>query len=113
VVGDERRLTPAVIVAVLLYHRVREAQHTMLALQAVRPGNDPIHQTAQAIKAHRSSLPGHRPAPQAALGAAGRAARCQTPALVLLWLQASGRHPRSASGAAGTRPIGVRLDEIA
>src|SRR4029077_19701600 len=55
-------------------------QHTMLALQAVRPGNDPIHQTAQALKAHRSSLPGHRRALQAELGAAGRAVRCQTPA---------------------------------
>jgi hypothetical protein len=58
VVGDERRLPAARIVAVLLHHRVGEPQHAMPALQAVRPGDDPVHQTTQAFQAHEPSLPG-------------------------------------------------------
>ena len=62
--------------------------------------------TLMLARIHRTTRRHVRPSPSPA-------ARCQTPALVLLWLQASGRHPRSASGAAGTRPIGVRLDDVA
>ena len=58
VVGDERRLPAALIVAVLLHHRVGEPQHTMLALQPVRPRDDPVHQATQTFQAHRLSLPG-------------------------------------------------------
>ena len=58
VVGDERRLPAALIVPVLLHHRVGEPQHTMLALQPVRPRDDPVHQAIQTFQAHRPSLPG-------------------------------------------------------
>src|SRR6516162_8494791 len=82
VVGDERRLAPALVVAVLLDHRVREAQHAMLALHTVRPGDDPVHQAGQAFEVHGSSLPGSgapplarratRDAEDRAAGGAGR-----------------------------------------
>ena len=58
VVGDERGLPAARIVAVLLDHRVGEPQHAMLALQPVRPGDDPVHQATQTFQVHRPSLPG-------------------------------------------------------
>ena len=58
VVGDQRRLPAAVIVAVLLHHRVGEPQHTMRALQPVRPRDDPVRQATQTFQAHRPSLPG-------------------------------------------------------
>jgi hypothetical protein len=56
VVGDERRMPAALIVAVLLHHRVGEPQHAVLALEPVRPGDDPVRQAAQAFDAHGSML---------------------------------------------------------
>ena len=58
VVGDERRLPAALIVVVLLDYRVGKAQHTMVALQPVRPRGDPVDQAIQAFQAHWPSLPG-------------------------------------------------------
>jgi hypothetical protein len=46
----------ALIVTVLLHHRVGEPQHAMPALHAVGPGDDPVHQAAQAFHVHGSSL---------------------------------------------------------
>ena len=49
---------PPVIVLVLLHHRVGKAQHAMVALQPVRPGDDPVHLASQAFQAHGPTLPG-------------------------------------------------------
>src|SRR5262249_6387361 len=93
VVGDERGLAPAVVVAVLLDHGVREAEHAVPLLYAVGPGDDPVHQRAQVREPHAPALP-VPPAPSWPHGgwrraggrkAAGRAFRYSRASMAAAW----------------------------